>query len=107
MRLLKKLKTKNNIGYFYNEIKYGVEISFPLFEGGRKIRQRQNILERIENKEYESKKLQKESVRINKQRAEIEYVLSNSLGIISNTLEEKNHYLSSSQKECSWANHCL
>ena len=48
------------------------------------------------------KKLQKESVRINKQRAEIEYVLSNSLGIISNTLEEKkNHYLSSSQKECS------
>ena len=43
-------------------------------------------------------KTSKESVRINKQRAEIEYVLSNSLGIISNTLEEKNHYLSSSQK---------
>lgn len=90
---IKETENKNNIGYFDNEIKYGVEISFPLFEGGRKIRQRQNILERIENKEYEVKKLQKESVRINKQRAEIEYVLSNSLGIISNTLEEKKSLL--------------
>ena len=90
---IKETENKNNIGYFDNEIKYGVEISFPLFEGGRKIRQRQNILERIENKEYEIKKLQKESVRINKQRAEIEYVLSNSLGIISNTLEEKKSLL--------------
>ena len=90
---IKETENKNNIGYFDNEIKYGVEISFPIFEGGRKIRQRQNILERIENKEYEIKKLQKESVRINKQRAEIEYVLSNSLGIISNTLEEKKSLL--------------
>ncbi len=90
---IKETENKNNIGYFDNEIKYGVEISFPLFEGGRKIRQRQNILERIENKEYEIKKLKKESVRINKQRAEIEYVLSNSLGIISNTLEEKKSLL--------------
>ena len=56
---IKETENKNNIGYFDNEIKYGVEISFPLFEGGRKIRQRQNILERIENKEYEVKKLQK------------------------------------------------
>ena len=90
---IKETENKNNIGYFDNEIKYGVEISFPLLEGGRKIRQRQNILERIENKEYEIKKLKKESVRINKQRAEIEYVLSNSLGIISNTLEEKKSLL--------------
>lgn len=90
---IKETENRNNIGYFDNEIKYGVEISFTLFEGGRKIRQRQNILERIENKEYEVKKLQKESVRINKQRAEIEYVLSNSLGIISNTLEEKKSLL--------------
>lgn len=90
---IKETENKNNIGYFDNEIKYGVEISFPLFEGGRKIRQRQNILERIENKEYEVKKLQKESMRINKQRTEIEYVLSNSLEIISNTLEEKKSLL--------------
>ena len=90
---VKETENKNNIGYFDNEIKYGVEISFPLFEGGRKIRQRQNILERIENKEYEVKKLQKESMRINKQRTEIEFVLSNSLDIISNTLEEKKSLL--------------
>ena len=90
---VKETKNKNNIGYFDNEIKYGVEISIPLFEGGRKIRQRQNILERIENKEYEVKKLQKESERINKQRTEIEYVLSNSLKIISDTLMEKKSLL--------------
>ncbi len=90
---VKETENKNNIGYFDNEIKYGVEISFPLFEGGRKIRQRQNILERIDNKEYEVKKLQKESMRINKQRTEIEFVLSNSLEIISNTLEEKKSLL--------------
>ena len=90
---IKETKNKNNIGYLDNEIKYGVEISIPLFEGGRKIRQRQNILERIENKEYEVKKLQKESERINKQRTEIEYVLSNSLEIISDTLMEKKSLL--------------
>ena len=39
------------------------------------------------------KNFKKNSVRINKQRAEIEYVLSNSLGIISNTLEEKKSLL--------------
>ena len=90
---IKETENKNNIGYFDNEIKYGVEISIPLFEGGRKIRQRQNILERIENKEYEVKKLQKEGERINKQRTEIEYVLSNSLEIISDTLMEKKSLL--------------
>ena len=37
----------------------GLRYPFPLFEGGRKIRQRQNILERIENKEYEVKKTSK------------------------------------------------
>lgn len=90
---VKETENKNNIGYFDNEVRYGVEISFPLFEGGRKIRQRQNIIQRIDNKQYEVKKLQDEGKRINKQRTEIEYVLSNSLEIISNTLEEKKSLL--------------
>lgn len=90
---VKETKNKNNIGFYENEVKYGVEITLPLYQGGKGWKESQNIKRRIKNKEFEIVKLQEEGARFHNQRKEIEFVLINSLDIITDTLNEKKQLI--------------
>jgi len=90
---VKESKNKNNIGFYENEVKYGVEITLPLYQGGKGFKESRNIKRRIKNKEFEIVKLQEEGARFHKQRKEIEFVLINSLDIITDTLNEKKQLI--------------